>query len=360
MSPAERQARALDPAGQAALAEAAGMIGLDPTGAVVLQHRKHTVVRLPRATGRASAVAKIYKSGEDRCAVQRQTTAAHWLRDNGVMTARPLSEPAVTRQGRLVTFSEDLGDGGPVSCTQLAHLLLALHALPVPEHLCLPVTDPARQLLARIAALPRRVLAPADRHWLHGQVTAAGHQWSTHPWPQAPVVVHGDLNTFNTLLSPGYGPALLDLESLATGPALYDLAFIAWTRDGFAADPREYEDFRTAYGVDVTTVQHGAAYRVLARLRAACGVVIALEAASRDPAWLPEATHRTACLRRQGEGPATYPWDWNSRERAVLRPGRRAAADPAVDGPGGCAPAPDGPPSSTPGGPPASACGRRP
>ncbi|MCG6496897.1 aminoglycoside phosphotransferase family protein [Kitasatospora sp. A2-31] len=311
--------RALDPAGEAALAEAAGIIGFDPAGAVVLQHRQHTVVRLPRATGRAFVVAKIYKPGEDNSAVQRQTTAAHWLRDNGVMTARPLGAPAVTRQGRLVTFSEDLGDGGPVSSADLAHLLSTLHSLPVPEHLRLPVLDPARQLLTRIAALPRRVLAPADRHWLCGQVTAAGHQWSTHLWPGDPVAVHGDLNTFNTMQSPGYGPALLDLESLSLGPALYDLAFIAWTRDGFAADPREYENFRTAYGLDVTTVQHGAAYRVLARLRAACGVVIALEAASHDPAWVPEAAHRTACLRRQGTGLAAYPWEWNSREAPVMR-----------------------------------------
>ncbi|MFB8201917.1 phosphotransferase [Kitasatospora purpeofusca] len=319
MSPAEQAPRALDPAGGAALAEAAAMLGLDPAGARVLQHHQHTVVRLPRATGRASAVAKIYRPGEDHAAVQRQTTAAHWLRDNGVMTARPLSEPCVTRQGRLVTFSEDLGDGGPVSSVQLALLLSALHDLPVPGHLRLPVLDPTRQLLDRIAALPGRVLTPADRYWLSGQVTAAGHQWSTHPWPQARAVVHGDLNTFNTMLSPSYGPAMIDLECLAVGPALYDLAFIAWTRDAFAADPREYEAFRTAYGVDVTTVQHGTAYRVLARLRAACGVVIALEAASRDPAWLPEAAHRTACLRRQDEGPPAYPWDWNSREAPVVR-----------------------------------------
>ncbi|MFJ1707158.1 phosphotransferase [Kitasatospora sp. NPDC088346] len=327
MSPAEREPRALDPAGEAALAEAAAMTGLDPAGAVVLQHRQHAVVRLPRATGRSSAVAKIYKPGEDHSAVQCQTMAAHWLRDNGVMTARPLSAPAVTRQGRLVTFSEDLGDGGPVSSAQLAHLLSALHALPVPEHLRLPVLDPARQLLARIAALPRRVLAPGDRYWLYGQVTAAGQQWSAHLWPQAPAVVHGDLNTFNTMLSPSFGPALLDLESLAVGPALYDLAFVAWTRDGFAADPHGYEEFRTAYGLDVTTVQRGAAYRVLARLRAACGVVIALEAATHDPAWMPEATHRTACLRRQSEGPPAYPWDWNSREAPVMRRPGEARSD---------------------------------
>ncbi|MFB8235539.1 phosphotransferase family protein [Kitasatospora purpeofusca] len=316
--PAEQVPLAMDPAGEAALAEAAGMTGLDPTGAIVLQHRQHTVVRLPRATGRSSAVAKIYRPGEDYLAVQRQSMAAHWLRDSGVMTARPLGEPAVTRQGRVVSFSEDLGDGGPVSSAQLALLLSALHALPVPGHLGLPVLDPAGQLLDRIAALPRRVLAPEDRRLLRGQVTAAGRRWSTHVWPGDPVVVHGDLNTFNTMLSPA-GPALLDLESLAVGPALYDLAFIAWTRDGFAADPREYEDFRAVYGVDVTTVQHGAAYQLLARLRAACGVVIALEAATRDPAWLPEVAHRTACLRRQDAGPPAYPWDWTGGERAAVR-----------------------------------------
>lgn len=212
----------------------------------------------------------------------------------------------------LVTFTRDLGDGGPVTSGDLGRLLSQLHALPVPRHLGLSRLDPAASLLARIEKLPGNVLDPADRHWLTHRVQEAGELFRTADWVGETVVLHGDLATQNTIRTLD-GPALIDFEYVATGPALYDAAFLAWSRDGFGGGPRRYDRFCATYGTDVTTVHGGRPYaQVLAPLRAAVGVVIALEASLRAPNWAKEAAYRLTCLRNQGDPRFAYPWRWSS------------------------------------------------
>ncbi|MGW2542529.1 phosphotransferase [Kitasatospora sp. NPDC001574] len=308
-----------------ALESACAAEGFDAGGARVLQHHRNWVVRLPRATRAGAVVAKVHEARAEQSDVTRQVLTARWLDANGVRTARPTgTRPFVRTDGHLVTFSRDLGDGGPATAEELAALLVRLHALPVPEHLALPRLDAAGGLLARIEQLPDQVLAPDDRRWLTGHVRTLGERFDAADWP-APVVVHGDLNTHNTIRTAA-GPALIDLECAAVGPALHDLAFPAWTRDGFGGDRDDYARFCAVYGTDVTTVHDGRPYaRVLAPLRAAVGVVIALEAVLRDGAWKAEAAHRLACARGQGESRSGYPWAW-STSTAYARPSAPAPA----------------------------------
>ena len=279
----------LSPSAREALGIASASQGFDTHGARLLQFNHNWVLRLPRATPQGPVIAKIHQSGAERASVTRQVLTAQWLHDSGIATARPAGTRfPVLAAGHLVTFTHDLGDGGPVA----------------PEDL--------GRLLARIERLPDRVLDPADRHWLTGHVQAAGDRFATTDWPGGPVVLHGDLATQNTLRA-GHGPALIDLEFAATGPALYDLAFVAWSRDGFGGPATVYDRFGATYGTDVTTVDSGTPYaRVLAPLRAAVGVVIALEAVLREPTWADEAAYRLTCLRGQGDNHIDYPWRWSS------------------------------------------------
>ncbi|MGV9266550.1 phosphotransferase enzyme family protein [Kitasatospora sp. NPDC003701] len=296
-----------------ALETACASQGFDLSGARLLHFNHNWVVRLPRATPQGPVIAKIHRPGTGRASVTRQVLTAQWLHDSDILTARPAgSRFPVLAAGHLVTFTHDLGDGGPVAPEDLGRVLARLHALPVPGHLDLPRLDPAAGLLARVERLPDSVLHQADRHWLSGHVQAAGERFAATDWPGGPVVLHGDLATQNTLRT-AHGPALIDLEYVSVGPALYDLAFVAWSRDGFGGDPALYDRFHTAYGTDVTTVAGGTPYaRVLAPLRAATGFVIALEAAQREPAWADEAAYRLACLRDQDGNQAHYPWRWST------------------------------------------------
>ncbi len=303
----------LTPSAREALGIASASQGFDAQGACLLQYNHNWVLRLPVATPQGSVIAKVHRSGAERASVTRQVLIAQWLHDSGIRTARPAGTRfPVLAAGHLVTFTHDLGDGGPVSAADLGRLLGRLHSLPVPGYLGLPRLDPAASLLTRIERLPDHVLDPDDRHWLTTHDRALVEQFKSSDWPDGPVVLHGDLATQNTMQTTA-GPALIDLEYVSTGPALYDLAFVAWSRDGFSGDPGKYIQFCAAYGTDVTAVHGGVLYRrVLAPLRAAVGVVIALEAAVRAPSWVDEAAHRLACVRGQGDPLFAFPWNWSS------------------------------------------------
>ncbi|MFJ6769374.1 phosphotransferase enzyme family protein [Kitasatospora sp. NPDC091257] len=296
---------------RAALRQAAAAAGFNPEGARTLQYHRNWVVRLPHAAPGCPVVAKIHEPRSTLTAVRREVEVAAWLHRSGVRTARPVVErPTETEAGLLVSFTDDLGDGGPASSEDLGRLLANLHKLPLPSRIVLPDLDVTGNLLSRISRLPESVLAPADRHRLSTHVSAAGEQWQNTPCGND-VVLHGDLNTLNSVTS-STGPALIDFENVAKGPAAYDLAFQAWRRDGFGENPAEYASFCRAYGTDVTIDRQGAPYKVLARLRAAAGTLIALEAAVHDPVWRPEAERRLNCVRTQNTNPARHPWNWNT------------------------------------------------
>ncbi|MFE2727146.1 aminoglycoside phosphotransferase family protein [Kitasatospora sp. NPDC059327] len=320
-----------------ALRQAAAAVGFGTDGGRLLYAHRNWVVRLSHATAASSVIAKIHEPGTSWEAVHRQVDVATWLRRNDVMTARPAGggRPLATTTGLFVTFAEDLGDGGPVSPDQLGRLLAALHALPLPTHLALPALDPATDPLARIGRVPENVLASADRCWLREYVTAAAEQLRTTPCG-SDVLLHGDLNTFNTIASPA-GPALIDFENVARGPAAYDLAFQAWRWHGFGEDPDDYQRFCSSYGADVTTLRQGAPYRVLVQFRAAIGVLIALEAAAHDRAWAVEAGYRMECLRAHAMRPLSYPWNWQTRPALTSEPGGRSTSITPATPPDGAA-----------------------
>ncbi|MFI5527052.1 phosphotransferase enzyme family protein [Kitasatospora sp. NPDC051853] len=317
-APATRTAEATATAGiptavREALESASASQGYNTDGATLLHHNQHWVLRLPHATPGSPVVAKVHNAKTDRLTLTRQVATANWLTDNGVGTARPAGTRWPILAGHhLVTFTYDLGPGGPASPQALGRALAQLHALPLPGHLNLPRLDPAANVLARIEQLPDNLLAPEEHAWLTGYVRTLGDRFDATRWPGEPVVLHGDLAAQNTI-STGNGAVLIDWEYAGTGPALADLAFLAWSRDAFGGNPRHYDQFSTTYGLDVTAVHGGTLYRqVLAPLRAVIGITIALEAATRAPGWADEAAHRIACTRAQEAGHPRYPWAWST------------------------------------------------
>ncbi|MFD0572518.1 phosphotransferase enzyme family protein [Kitasatospora gansuensis] len=296
------------------LAAACTGLGLWPDGAEVLCRRRNLVARLPRADVGVAVIVKIHEEGTSRERVARQAGLARWLAGQGFPTPAPAGRHLVVGAGhRWASAVRDLGPGEPATYAQLGGLLAKLHAIPAPMHLGLPLVDPAAPLLARVSHLPDAVLPAADRSWLTDQIQAAGRQFDDLAWRGRPVLVHGDVHLPNTVIGRDGAPYLLDWETAWLGPAAADLAFPAWPVDGFGCDPAGYQEFCEAYGADVTATDGGRLYRVLARVTAAVGVVIALEETVRDPGWAEEAALRLRCFRHQdtGDPDYAYPWRWN-------------------------------------------------
>ncbi|MFJ8043805.1 phosphotransferase enzyme family protein [Kitasatospora sp. NPDC096147] len=296
------------------LAAACAGLGLRPDGAEILCRRRNLVARLPATGLPGPAVVKIHDLGTARADVARQADLARWLTDRGFPTAAPAGRHLVVAAGdRWASAVRDLGPGEPATHTQLGMLIRKLHALPAPTHLGLPLSDPAASLLSRVTRLPDAVLPPDERAWLREQIAAAGTQFDAVGWRGRPGLVHGDVHLPNTIVARDGSPYLLDWETAALGPAAADLVFPAWPVDAFGYNSSSYRDFCEAYGADVTTTDGGHLYRVLTRMTAAVGVVIALEETTRDPAWRIEATYRLSCFRHQGgDDPAfAYPWRWS-------------------------------------------------
>ncbi|WP_457033911.1 hypothetical protein [Kitasatospora sp. P5_F3] len=117
-----------------AVEDASASQGFDTREAHLLQHNHNWVMRLPHAAPWGSVIAKVHKAGAGRDAVTRQVLIAEWLHESGILTARPAGTPWPIQVGaHLVTFTHDLGDGGPVTSEDLGHLLAQLHDLPVPR-----------------------------------------------------------------------------------------------------------------------------------------------------------------------------------------------------------------------------------
>ncbi|MFJ5122346.1 phosphotransferase [Kitasatospora sp. NPDC088548] len=236
---------------RATLFTAARIQGLDPSGAALLQAGHHHVYRLPAA----GAVAKVHQPGTTFAVARRQNRAAFWLRRNGILAPRPTGRDTYPVQvnGMVVTFADDLGTGPTASPTQLAELLRTLHDLAVPHDLALPTFDPFPALAARIAILPPDIISAQQRLRLRATLSGIRDLWREAAWQAQSCVIHGDVGPANSIVTPAGEAALLDGEHMSVGPALWDLAAMAWRRDLYGADPAEYEEFCTAYGTDATT-----------------------------------------------------------------------------------------------------------
>nr|BEK65711.1 aminoglycoside phosphotransferase family protein [Kitasatospora purpeofusca] len=292
---------------RAAVFSGAWSQGLDPSGAVLIKEGANHVYRLPAA----GAIAKVHQPGTTVGAARRQNRAALWLLRNDIAAARPTGRYTDPEQiGPLViTFADDLGTGPAATSAELGGLLRALHDLDVPNELDLPVFEPFTALARRIAALPPTALTRQQRLRLRLFLDATRDRWNTVSWPVRPCVIHGDVGPSNTILTALGQPALIDLENIAIGPALWDLAAPALRRDLYGDPPAQYEEFSAAYGADVTRHDNGRTYRTLTALYALTSCLTAVEAAQVHGGHWPAEAERRLSTVLTDPLPAP-PWAW--------------------------------------------------
>jgi len=109
-----------------------------------------------------------------------------------------------------------------------------------------------------------------------------------------PVVLHGDANIGNILLTAENKAVLLDLEGFCLGPRIWDLMITAVYRDLGWHTEAEYAAFCDVYGADPSIDPAFPTIKAAQELRMVCW---SAQRAAADPAIGEEFTTRVADLR---------------------------------------------------------------
>jgi hypothetical protein len=223
----------------------------------------------------------------------RELAVAGWLAEHGVPAVRAAEAEPRTVDGHPLTLWHRLPPAArPAGPKDLAHVLRAVHALPVP-----PFPLPPRDLLdgvERWLRLAGDAIDPADAAYLRTRrddfaATAAALRPHLTPGP-----VHGDALARNVHVDADDRPVLVDLETFSHDLREHDLVVMALARDRYGLGAAAYDDFTAAYGWDVREWDGCAVLRG-ARETASCAWVAQHAPASR--AALAEFRRRVASLR---------------------------------------------------------------
>lgn len=283
------------------LTAAARIAGVDTDGAELIRDGSNAMYRLP-----GQVVARIGRAGTHDTA-EREVRVSTWLDRAGLPATRALPdlEQPVIVDDRPVTWWALLPKHRPATPAELGATLRALHALPVPDNLTLPVFDPFANLDERIAQATG--VTEDDRDWLAHHLVDLRHEYAQLGGLSTPhQVIHGDAWQGNVAVTGSNAPILLDLEHVSIGDRAWDLIPIAVDYTDFGrltAD--DYVSFVDAYGRDVTTDSGFRTRANIQELRWACFVLSKAET-STDAAS--ETRHRIACLR----GDVRRPWSWTA------------------------------------------------
>ncbi|MEV6681221.1 aminoglycoside phosphotransferase family protein [Streptomyces erythrochromogenes] len=277
--------------------EACAAVGIDPRGAVPIRIAENEIWRLP-----AGVIVRIVRPGQANAAA-REIHVARWLLGVGIPTVKPLLvEQPVHAAGRPVTFWEELPQHDHGSITDVANVLKALHALPVPDF-DIGQLDPFARIPQRLFAA--NTLTETDRRWLLALHDDLAQAWTGElAEGLSHRAVHGDAWPGN-IVRAGQQTVLMDLERFSVGPPEWDLISTAVrAHTTGAVTTAEYATFCELYGYDVT---QWAGYDTLASARELRMVSYAAQHAASHQAWREQAQYRVDCLRGH-HGPR--PWNW--------------------------------------------------
>ena len=260
---------------------------------IPIRLRDNAMLRTNRRT-----VIRVHQRGQFTTAV-RELRAADWLRSHRVRAPEPLVPDPVVVDERPVTFWEDLGSGGPADAAETGQMLRTLHALRVPSHLGL-TQFAVPEFAGRIAQC---LTADEDKRWLTGYSVELQARWNELKWTAPWCVIHGDPSPANTMAG-AHGGYVVDLERCCIGPAEWDQATVAFQSDTLSDSLSRWNEFRDAYGSDVTEWQ---GYTVIRDVRSFELCLFALRHAAISAHARAQADYRLACLRGR-MGPR--PWKW--------------------------------------------------
>ncbi|MBF6137237.1 phosphotransferase [Nocardia puris] len=264
-------------------------VGLDSSGAVVLNRSENVIYRLPGAV-----VVRIARPGQ-QAAAQREVQVARWLESVGMPAVRvvPEIDQPVVIDERAVTFWQELPPHRHGTPTEVAAALRKLHALTPPEDFDLGTLDPFVRLDKRIQSAS--TISADDRMWMREHLAELKMRWDQRPTGLPWSVVHGDAWGGNVVATEDGQVILLDLERTSTGPPEWDTVHTAikyQTLGQISAE--QYRAFCDVYGHDVTEWE---GYELLRDLREFRMTTMAAQTAVRIPVDRAQADHRIACLR---------------------------------------------------------------
>jgi Phosphotransferase enzyme family len=276
------------------------MAGLDSTAADLIRDGSNVMYRLA-----GPVVARIGRPGS-RATAEREIRVSQWLSQVGVAATRPLAdvEQPIMVGDRPVTWWELLPEHRTATPAELGVALRALHALPVPDDLTLPLFDPFADLDQRIAQVTG--ISHDDLAWLADHLAALRDRYDELRLGTPRHVIHGDAWQGNVVVPEHGALILVDLEHMSVGHREWDLVPLAVDHVDFArltAD--DYGAFVRAYGHDVTIATE---FRVLAGIQELRWVCFVLSKSDTSSAASQEAQHRIACLR----GQVPRPWSWTA------------------------------------------------
>jgi aminoglycoside phosphotransferase (APT) family kinase protein len=283
------------------LRTAARIAGVDASGAEVIRDGSHVMYRLP-----GEIVARVGRPGTAATA-EREVTVSDWLARSGLTVTRTVDDiaQAVVVDDRPVTWWRLLPAHRAATPAELGSVLRALHDLPVPTSLTLPVSDPFAELDQRIGQAPG--LDTDDRTWLTDYLTDLRRRYAQLELGEPRHVIHGDAWQGNIAVPESGPPILLDLEQVSIGHPDWDMIPLAVDYADFARlDKADYDSFVRAYGGHDVTRTPG--FRVLAEIQELRWVCFVLSKSSSSTPAKEEAHHRIACLR----GDVPRPWSWTA------------------------------------------------
>jgi hypothetical protein len=176
-------------------------------------------------------IVRVARGGADLVRLAADLAAA------GAPIAAPLAGP-VSADGRQVSLWADAPDDGSRDPVAMGRALAAFHAAGMPFRDRAPRWDPLAWLDARGVDGPVRERVARLASALEGP----------------PVLLHTDAHVGNFRVSDGRA-VLVDLDQLAVGPALYDLAALEVTERRFHGDRAIFRAFATAFGADPDDVR---------------------------------------------------------------------------------------------------------
>jgi aminoglycoside phosphotransferase (APT) family kinase protein len=265
-------------------------VGLEAKGAYLMRLGSNAVYRLA-----APIVARIAPGAGAKEAC-KAVAVARWLAsaDYPAVRALDVEQPTVV-DGRVVTFWEAVSDDGDTyaSTSEVAEVLVKLHALEAPAELGLQPTRPFDRADERIEA--SSWLSQDDRAFLQARLVDLQARYADLSFVLPPGVIHGDANVGNVLHDQRGKPVVIDLDGFAVGPREWDLIQTAIFYDRFGWHTREeYQAFVSVYGFDI---MEWAGYPVLRDAREFLMVTWLSQKADESERTAAEARKRISALR---------------------------------------------------------------
>ncbi len=270
------------------LADAVSCAGLPQDGWRTVRIGERAVFR----NDAIDLIAKVGRFAERYAAAKQEVRVARWLTSSGLSVERPFDvvQPDATC-ALPVTFWHAVA-GQWTAPDRLAEILRDLHTLVPPPYLALPKLDPFARMRQRLAGSPG--LDAEAREELESMIAQREVEFPVALAGRQDVVLHGDANIGNILLTAEDEAILLDLEGFCLGPRIWDLMITAVYRDLGWHTEAEYAAFCAAYGEDPSDDPAFPTIAAVQLLRMVCWLA---QRAADDPVISDEFTMRLADLR---------------------------------------------------------------